>query len=151
MNILVSACLLGVCCRYDGKHNYCPELQKIAERHRLIPVCPESYSGLPVPRDPAEIREGRVILKSGRDVTAEFQRGASCMMQLADFFGCEAAILKERSPSCGSGMIYDGTFSKTLTEGDGVFAHLAREAGIEIIGESEISRRFPGEEQHTRR
>lgn len=146
MNILVSACLLGVSCRYDGKHNFCPELGRIAEEHTLIPVCPESYGGLPVPRDPAEIREDRVIMKSGKDVTAEFQRGAGCMMQLADFFSCEMAILKECSPSCGSGKIYDGTFSKTLTDGEGIFARLVREAGIRIIGESEIPVVFPTEE-----
>ena len=143
MNILVSACLLGVSCRYDGDHNYDPSLKRIAEEHHLIPVCPESYGGLPVPRDPAEISKDRVLLKSGRDVTEEFQRGARRMMKLTEFFECGLAILKERSPSCGSGQVYDGTFSKTLTEGDGIFAALLKKAGIPVIGESQIETCFP--------
>lgn len=147
MNILVSACLLGVNCCYDGDHNYDPSLKRIAKEHHLIPVCPESYGGLPIPRDPAEISGDRVLSKSGRDVTEEFHRGARSMMQLTEFFECDLAILKERSPSCGSGQVYDGTFSKTLTEGDGVFAALLKKEGIPIIGESQIEAYFPPKEE----
>lgn len=142
MNILVSTCLLGVDCRYDGKNNYFPLLEKIREEHHLIPVCPESYGGLPVPRDPAEIIDGRVVSRSGKDVTEEFHRGADAMMALAKYYNCDLAILKERSPSCGSGRIYDGTFTKTLVPGDGIFASLLKEAGIPVIGESEIEEYF---------
>ena len=143
MNILVSACLLGISCRYDGDDNYDPSLKRIAKEHHLIPVCPESYGGLPIPREPAEIRGDRILSKSGKDVTGEFHRGARSMMQMTGFFECGLAILKERSPSCGSGQVYDGTFSKTLTEGEGVFAALLKKAGIPVIGESQIEEYFP--------
>ncbi len=138
MNILVSACLLGVECRYDGGHNYCGAADRLKEKHHLIPVCPEVYGGLPVPRVPSEILKERVISAEGNDVTEEFYRGARAMMHLARYFGCRLAVLKERSPSCGSGEIYDGTFSGRLTAGDGIFVRMLKEEGITVIGESQI-------------
>lgn len=107
MKILVSACLLGVACKYSGGHNACPALLDAlhAGAHTLIPICPEVYGGLPTPRPPAERVGGRVLTESGADVTAQYQRGAAAALQLAQLYGCEAAILKANSPSCGRGTI----------------------------------------------
>ena len=138
MNILVSACLLGAACRYDGKSVPCAVLTEAAARGiRLIPFCPEIYGGLPTPREPAERRGDRVIARDGRDVTAEYRRGAEEALRLCRLFGCEAAILKEKSPSCGCGRVYDGTFSSTLTQGDGVTAALLKANGISVIDETQ--------------
>jgi uncharacterized protein YbbK (DUF523 family) len=138
MNILVSACLLGVPCRYDGQAKPCPAVLALMDRHTLIPVCPEQLGGLPTPRNPSERRGCRVVSSAGADVTAAYRRGAEETLRLARLYGCEAAILKERSPSCGSGEIYDGTFTRTLTPGDGVAAALLRARGIRVLGETEI-------------
>jgi len=138
MNILVSACLLGVPCRYDGQAKPCPAVLALMDRHTLIPVCPEQLGGLPTPRNPSERRGRRVVSSAGADVTAAYRRGAEETLRLARLYGCEAAILKERSPSCGSGEIYDGTFTRTLTPGDGVAAALLRARGIRVLGETEI-------------
>ena len=128
MTVLVSACLLGVPCRYDGQ----------SKRHRVIPVCGEIFGGLPTPRPPAEICGQRVVTREGADVTAAYRRGAEAVLELARLTGAEAAVLKERSPSCGSGAVYDGTFSGTLTAGWGVAAGLLREQGIRVLGESRL-------------
>lgn len=138
MNIIVSACLLGINCKYNGGNNYSKILERLKEKHHLIPVCPESYGGLPSPRNPAEQKEGRIFLSDGTDVTEEFFKGARKMMQIVDYFNCEVAILKENSPSCGNGRIYDGTFTGTLTDGSGIFAQMLNEKGIRILGETEI-------------
>ena len=137
MKILVSACLLGVRCRYDGKSKPHPAVERLMERHTLIPVCGEILGGLPTPRVSAERQGARVVTADGRDVTAAYRRGAEEVLRLAERYGCTAAILKERSPSCGSGRIYDGTFTGTLTDGWGVTAELLRDHGICVIGESE--------------
>ena len=137
MKILISACLLGVCCRYDGASKAHPLAASLAERHTLVPVCPEQLGGLPTPRPPAERRGDRVVTQSG-DVTEQYRRGAEETLKLCKLFGCEAAVLKERSPSCGHGQIYDGTFSGTLTAGDGVTAELLAAHGIPVYGESQI-------------
>lgn len=139
MNILVSACLLGLECRYDGRDNLKPEIKKLLREHCLIPVCPEVMGGLPTPRVPAERVGDRVIAQNGSDVTAAYEKGAREVLKLAQLYGCQAAILKERSPSCGVGVIYDGTFSHTLTEGDGVAAYCLRKNGVQVWGESQIS------------
>lgn len=139
MNILVSACLLGVECRYNGRGVLLPELQELLKDHHLIPVCPEILGGLSTPRTPAERRGRQVITKDGQDVTAAYERGAEQVLKLAKLYGCRAAILKERSPSCGWGRIYDGTFTGTLTEGDGVCAGVLSSHGIRIYGESLVS------------
>lgn len=139
MNILVSACLLGLECRYDGRDNLKPEIKKLLREHCLIPVCPEIMGGLPTPRVPAERVGDRVIAQNGSDVTAAYEKGAREALKLAQLYGCQAAILKERSPSCGVGVIYDGTFSHRLTEGDGVAASCLRKNGVQVWGESQIS------------
>lgn len=139
MDILVSACLLGTLCRYDGASRPCGELARLEVLgHRLIPVCPEVMGGLPTPRPPAEICGQRVVTREGADVTAAYRRGAEAVLELARLTGAEAAVLKERSPSCGSGAVYDGTFSGTLTAGWGVAAGLLREQGIRVLGESRL-------------
>lgn len=140
MKILVSACLLGVPCRYDGKSKKHPEVEALRARgHELIPVCPEVQGGLSTPRPPAERqRDGRVVNREGTDVTAQYEAGAEIALNTAREQGCELAILKERSPSCGSGEIYDGTFTGQLIPGDGVAAHRLRQAGIKVLGESQV-------------
>lgn len=139
MNILVSACLLGIQCRYDGNGILLEELNQLKKHHNLIPVCPEIYGGLQTPRQPAEICGDRVITKDGKDVTYEFQKGAQETRKLAYFYDCSCAILKERSPSCGYGKIYDGTFSGKLIDGNGLTSDLLSCDGIHILGESNLS------------
>ena len=140
MYILVSACLLGMPCRYDGTGKREAGLEKLREQgHTLIPVCPEVLGGLPIPRPPAERQpDGRVITQKGQDVTNQYRAGAQRALELAQVHGCTLAVLKERSPSCGRGQIYDGTFSHTLTSGSGVTAQLLEEHGIPVYGESQI-------------
>lgn len=136
MKILVSACLLGVYCRYDGKEKLNKEVAALAGKHTLIPFCPEIYGGLPTPREPSEIRDGRVYTRSGRDVTAEYTKGAEAALAVARMLGCDCAILQDRSPSCGIGVIHNGAFDGGLVEGDGVTARLFRTAGIRLIPSS---------------
>lgn len=136
MNVLVSACLMGFRCRYDGGTQRLACLDALRERHVLIPVCPEVMGGLPTPREPSEIRDGRVVSRDGRDVTEAFRRGAWEAEKIARTCGCGCALLKERSPSCGLGKVYDGTFSGTLTDGDGLCARLLADCGLRVIGES---------------
>lgn len=143
MNILVSACLLGMDCRYDGTHAYCPALERLMEQHVLIPVCPERRGGLSTPRTPAERQGERVVTRDGADVTSAYIRGAQDALRLAKEYDCRYAILKERSPSCGAGVIYDGTFSGTPIPGDGVTAQLLRANGVVVLGESQISALLP--------
>ena len=136
--ILVSACLLGCACRYDGQSKPYPLAQELAKRGLAVPVCPEQLGGLPTPRNPSERRGERVVMNDGRDVTAEYRRGAEETLRLAALYGCTTAVLKERSPSCGSGQIYDGSFSGTLTDGWGTAAALLRERGVCVVGESRV-------------
>lgn len=136
--VLISGCLIGLCCRYDGEQKRNKNIAALMEKYYLIPVCPEQLGGLKTPRNPSEIREGRVISSDGTDVTAEYRRGAEEALKLALFFGCKKAILKERSPSCGFGKIYDGSFSGRLIDGNGVAAALLAANGIEIYGEGGI-------------
>ena len=138
-NILVSACLLGIGCRYDGKHKANSEILKLGEKYNLIPFCPEIYGGLPTPRTPSERIGDKVMMKDGRDVTENYARGAMEALTVCRIYGIKTAILKERSPSCGKGEIYDGSFSGTLTERDGVTADLLISEGIRVLGESEIN------------
>ena len=140
MNILISGCLLGLKCRYDGKEKKLPEIEKLIKLYNLIPVCPEQLGGLPTPRIPAERVKDRVITQAGADVTKEYQLGAKEALKIAKLYNCKKAILKEKSPSCGCGKIYDGTFSRNLTDGNGVTANLLIDNGIEIFGESEIEK-----------
>lgn len=138
--LLISACLLGVGCRYDGKRVKKITVESLTERYELIPFCPEIYGGLPTPRVPSERVGDRVFMKDGRDVTEEYNRGACEALALCRELGISRALLKERSPSCGNGMIYDGSFTSTLVEGMGVTAQLLDREGIEVFGESEIEK-----------
>lgn len=145
-HILVSACLLGIHCRYNGKGELDSRISGLMQDADLIPVCPELMGGLATPRDPAE-RTGRcVITKTGIDVTRQYRKGAEDTLHLAKLCRCSCAVLKERSPSCGNGRIYDGTHTRTLVEGDGVTVELLKKNGIKVFGESEIEscRRFLG-------
>ena len=137
MKILISACLLGCRCRYDGGSKPHPVAEELAQHHELVPVCPEQLGGLPTPRPPAERVGARVLTAAGGDVTEQYRRGAEEAVLLCRRLGCQAAVLKERSPSCGSGGIYDGTFSGRLTAGDGVTAAALKAEGIPVYGESE--------------
>ena len=143
-HILVSACLCGKNCKWNGGNNktqilldYMESMKGRAEFHE---VCPEQMGGLSTPRPASEIRveDRRVVNTEGVDVTEEFERGAELALQVAKEFGCTLAILKERSPSCGCHGIYDGTFSKKIVEGMGKAAELLIANGIRVIGESEI-------------
>ena len=131
--LLVSACLLGENCKYSGGNNYSPAAAALAERFELIPVCPGQLGGLPTPRVPAERVGDRVLTRDGADVTDAYRLGAEKTLETALANGVKRAALQERSPSCGCGAIYDGTFSGRLVPGDGVTAALLREHGIEII------------------
>ena len=131
--LLVSACLLGENCKYSGGNNYSPAAAALAERFELIPVCPEQLGGLPTPRVPAERVGDRVLTRDAADVTDAYRLGAEKTLETALANGVKRAALQERSPSCGCGAIYDGTFSGRLVPGDGVTAALLREHGIEII------------------
>jgi uncharacterized protein YbbK (DUF523 family) len=144
-NILVSACLLGVNCRYDGGNGRQEELAGLMEKYHFIPVCPEQLGGMETPREPAEqlVRDGtgdyhniRVADRTGKDVTENFLKGAEETLKLARLYGCKRAVLKERSPSCGHGTIYDGTFTGKKVPGKGVTARLLEENGILVSGES---------------
>ena len=139
MKIMVSACLLGVSCRYDGGDNGIPQLEAIAREAQLIPFCPEIYGGLPTPREPSERSGDGVVSKSGWDVSLQFRKGAGEAVRLAKMLGCEAAILKERSPSCGTHQIYDGTFSGTRIPGSGMTAECLRQEGLQLFSEEEIA------------
>lgn len=132
---VVSACLAGEFCRYDGGTNACAAVEELVRRGEAVTACPEGLARLPVPRPPCELREGRVMSRDGRDLTEDFVRGARLAMDIARQHGCTAAILKLRSPSCGIGQIYDGTFSRTLCPGDGLWAHMLREAGLALYSE----------------
>lgn len=137
-NILVSACLLGVDCKYNGGNNYNEKIEKLKTKYNLIPICPEIFGGLPTPRPASERLEEKVINKIGIDVTIQYKKGAEETLKLAKFYNVKLAVLKEKSPSCGKEKIYDGTFSHNIINGNGVTAELLLENEIKIYGESEI-------------
>ena len=147
--VLVSACLLGVGCRYDGKTKENRQVLALLEKGvRLVPVCPEQLGGLSTPRPPAEIqRDGRVLNRDGADVTDGYRRGAEEALRLARLYRCRLAVLKARSPSCGKGGVYDGAFAGRLIPGDGVAARLLLEHGIRVFTEEEIGAAFPEEDR----
>lgn len=140
MKILVSACLLGENCKYNGTNNKNEQVIALGEKHKLIPVCPECFAGLPTPRMPSELVGEKVFSKDGRDLTEEFRDGAEKTLYIAEENGCQLAVLKERSPSCGFGKIYDGSFSSRLINGNGFTAQLLYDNGITILGESKIDK-----------
>jgi uncharacterized protein YbbK (DUF523 family) len=140
--ILVSACLLGIPCRYDGKSMPNEKVMALKEKYTLIPVGPEIYGGLPTPRIPSEICGERVMMKDGRDVTENYNRGALTALEIARENACTVAILKEKSPSCRSGLIHNGLFDGGLVAGDGITTQLLKKEGIRVLGESEITEDF---------
>jgi uncharacterized protein YbbK (DUF523 family) len=113
--------------------------EELSKKHELVPVCPEQLGGLATPRPPAERQGERIVAKNGLDVTDQYRRGAEETLKLCRLLGCEAAVLKERSPSCGCGEIYDGSFTGTLVAGNGVTAEILLEQGVPVYGESRIS------------
>lgn len=146
--LLVSACLAGINCRYSG--NSCEDsvIVDLVRQGRAIPVCPEMLGGLGTPRPSCEIvrvpdKGLRVISRDGRDFTAEFNRGAKRMQALAQAIDCQRAILKSRSPSCGCGLIYDGTFSGRLISGNGLAAELLISHGVNVFTENEFHQNEP--------
>jgi len=147
--ILVSACLLGANCRYDGNNGKNEDVLALLDQYHLVPVCPEQLGGMQTPRPPAERRGESVINQLDQDVTDFFVKGAKETLKLAGIYGCKRAILKERSPSCGHGMIYDGTFSGKKIPGNGVTAALLEDNGIKVIGESGIHSLTTGRDNET--
>ncbi len=147
--IAVSACLLGVACRYDGRSKPSADVIEYLRSHNceVTPICPEVMGGLSIPHPAHEIKRGEdgtscVVDELGTDHTEEFIAGAHKACSVACDAACTHAILKAKSPSCGVGEIYDGTFSRTLTAGDGVAARMLREAGIMIATENDFLQRF---------
>ena len=139
-NLLISTCLLGIPCRYDGRSVKAVDVSALREKYNIIPVCPEIYGGLPTPRTPSERQGDKTVMKDGRDVTENYLLGAKAAYDLCLELGCKKALLKEKSPSCGKGKIYDGSFTGTLTDGSGVTAEYLMARGIEVYGESEIDK-----------
>ncbi len=137
MKILVSACLLGMSCRYDGQSKPCESVLVLGEKHTLIPFCPEIYGGLPTPRPPAELVGDRVVNRDGVDVTEAYAKGAAEALRMVQILGCDCALLKEKSPSCGCGQVYDGTFQGRLRAGNGITTALLTENHIPVYGESQ--------------
>jgi uncharacterized protein YbbK (DUF523 family) len=136
--ILVSACLLGLKTKYDGKSNFNKKVLKLTKKAILVPVCPEILGGLSIPREPAEQRKKKVITKSGKDVTENFKKGAKEVLRIAKILKIKKAILKQKSPSCGSGKIYDGSFSGKVIEGDGILTFLLKKHKIKVISEEDL-------------
>lgn len=139
-NILVSACLLGIGCRYDGEHKADERIINLAKKYNLIPFCPEIYGGLPTPRVPSERIGDLVMMRDGTDVTDNYRRGAEEAYRICTLFNIKTAVLKEKSPSCGKGKIYDGSFSGTLVDGDGVTTEYLLSKGINVIGEGDVEK-----------
>lgn len=159
--ILISACLLGEKVRYDGKDclQSSPRLQKYIRENRVIALCPETAGGLPIPRPPSEIEFGgsaeavlgfhaKVLSNKGNDVSEEYRAGAQKALELAKKYRIGCAILKARSPSCGSKQVYDGSFSKKLVDGMGITAQLLTQHGIKVFDETEIDAALDYIESH---
>ena len=138
MKIMVSACLLGQNCKYNGGNNYSEKVAEYIKGHEVIPVCPEVEGGLSVPRIPCEIVNGIVTNKQGESKDKEFRSGAEKCLQKAITEKVDLVILQSRSPSCGVKQVYDGSFSGKLIEGKGIFAELLAENGIKTIDLTEL-------------
>lgn len=139
MKILISRCLLGCPCRYDGKDNLIDDIKEKLKDHVLVDICPEVDGGMTIPRPPSEISNSRVVNIKGEDVTTYFEKGAEIALKKAQDNEIKIAILKSKSPSCGHGKIYDGTFSKKLIRGNGICADLLEKNGIKIFNEEEFN------------
>ena len=135
---VISACLAGIECRYDGKGKPNSKIIELVKEGKAILVCPEQLGGLSTPRTPAEQKGDKVLTTKGEDITKEFEKGAEEALKIAKMAGCSKAILKAKSPSCGYGMVYDGSFTGTLKEGNGVFAELLKKNGFKIITEEDL-------------
>ena len=133
--IIVSACLAGINCRFDGRNNENKEIVKLVNEGKAIPVCPEQLGGLSTPRKPCEIKNGRVINEDKEDVTEYFINGANKVLKICEKYNCKKAILKSKSPSCGSDKIFNGEFNGVSIDGDGITTMLLKENGIEVISE----------------
>lgn len=154
MKILVSACLLGTNCKYSGGNNLTPKVLELINELELVPFCPEEQGGLLTPREPCEIQAGagkdvlegkaRVLNKLGEDVTEQFVKGAKASLDLAKQHSCSAAIMKAKSPSCGCGIIYDGSFSGKYKEGSGVCSQLLQDNGIAVMTENDFEEKLRG-------
>ena len=139
MRILVSACLLGENCKYDGGNNYHEAVAALGAEHELVPVCPEALGGLPTPRIPSEIVGETVMTRDGEDVGVQFREGAQRALDIALEAGVDLAVLQPRSPSCGVKQVYDGTFTGHKLAGKGVFARLLEERGIPAIEPDDLA------------
>lgn len=137
-SILVSSCLLGSNCKYNGLNNKNDKVLEYIKDKKVIPICPEIMGGLPIPRTPSEIKNNKVITKEGIDVTNNYKKGAEEALYLAKIFNVKKALLKSKSPSCGKNKIYDGSFTSTIIEGNGITTKLLIENGIEVITEEEL-------------
>ena len=141
--LLISACLLGVTCRYDGKSKKAIddiELERLGAKYELVPFCPEIYGGLPTPRIPSERIGDRVVMKNGTDVTENYNKGAAEALRIAELMGIKKALLKERSPSCAKSEIYDGSFTGKVVLGSGVAAETLKSHGIEVFSEYDVKK-----------
>ena len=140
--ILVSACLAGINCKYNGGNNYNEKIFNLVKEGKAIPVCPEQLGGLTTPREPSEIKiiDGKryVINKEGIDVTEEFEKGAEEVLALVKKLDIKKAILQSRSPSCGRDKIYSGNFDRNLVDGNGILADLLLKNSIEVINSEDI-------------
>lgn len=139
-NVLISACLLGVDCKYNGSNNKldAETINSLKEKYNLIPVCPEIMGGMPTPRNPVEITDGKVFDYDGVEFTKEFEKGSDEVLKLAKLYDTTIAILKENSPSCGSNYIYDGTFNHQKIKGMGIAAHKLSKENIKLFNEENI-------------
>ena len=135
---LCSACLLGIKCRYDGETKPDQRILDLAKKETLIPICPEQLGGLPTPRTPSEKVGEKILTQDNQDFTKKFQKGAEETLKIAKLFNITEAILKQKSPSCGCGKIYDGTFTGTIIEGDGVTTKLLKQPNIKVVSEEEF-------------
>ncbi len=138
--IIVSACLLGDNVKYNGGNNYTEEIEKLKELYDIIPVCPEVFGGLKIPRDPSEIKGNSVVSNKGKNVTKEFIKGANDVINIVKYKKIKYAILKENSPSCGVHQIYDGNFKKKLILGQGITTQKLVELGVQVYSENEIDK-----------
>ena len=133
MKIMVSACLLGENCKYNGGNNYNEKVMEYIRGHEVISVCPEVLGGLPTPRVPSEIVNGIVTTRDGRSVDSEFRTGANIALEKALEEKVDLVILQSRSPSCGVKQIYDGSFSGSKIDGQGIFAKLLKEKNYQVV------------------
>lgn len=144
--IFVSACLVGINCKYNGSNNYNKKIFDMVKEGKAIPICPEQLGGLSTPRDPTEIKNinGKIyaINNKGNDVTVQFKRGANEVLKLSKSLNIKKAILQPRSPSCGIGKIYSGNFDNKLIDGDGILVQLLKENGVEVVSCDEITNKL---------